>query len=110
MVISMMFLPLAGLVNIVSSIMILANGAGMILVPTFLFFCFLQYLLCILAIELDGEDRKLAMYSPLLLVGYKQFCDFVLLKSFYDVIFNRKKLKWTSAKRFGAETSGKMLS
>jgi len=110
MAISMMFLPVAGLVNIISSIMILVNGTGMILVPTFIFFCFLQFLLCILAIELDGEDRKLALYSPLLLLGYKQFCDFVLLKSLYDVIFHRKKLKWTSAKRFGAETSNKMLS
>ncbi len=69
MAISMMFLPVAGLVNIISSIMMLVNGTGMILVPTFIFFCFLQFLLCILAIELDGEDRKLALYSPLLLLG-----------------------------------------
>ncbi len=71
MAISMMFLPVAGLVNIISSIMMLVNGTGMILVPTFIFFCFLQFLLCILAIELDGEDRKLALYSPLLLLGYR---------------------------------------
>jgi cellulose synthase/poly-beta-1,6-N-acetylglucosamine synthase-like glycosyltransferase len=108
--ISMIFLPLAGVVNIVSTIMILFSGAGMILVPTFLFFCFLQFLLCILAIELDGEDRKLAFYAPFLLLGYKQICDFILLKSFYDFVFRRKKLKWTSAKRFGAEASNKALS
>jgi cellulose synthase/poly-beta-1,6-N-acetylglucosamine synthase-like glycosyltransferase len=108
--ISMIFLPLAGVVNIVSTIMILVSGAGMILVPTFLFFCFLQFLLCILAIELDGEDRKLAFYAPFLLLGYKQICDFILLKSFYDFVFRRNKLKWTSAKRFGAEASKKAPS
>lgn len=108
--ISMVFLPLAGLVNIVSSIMIIVNGTGMILVPTFLFFCFLQLLLCILAIQLDDEDWKLALYTPFMLVGYKQLCDFIILKSLFDVLFRRKKLKWTSAQRVGAEVSKKMLS
>ena len=102
--ISMIFLPLAGLVNIVSSVMIVTEGQGMLLLPTFLFFCFLQILLCILAIQLDDEDRKLALYAPFLLLGYKQMCDFIILKSLFDVVF-RKKLKWTSAKRFGVEAS-----
>jgi cellulose synthase/poly-beta-1,6-N-acetylglucosamine synthase-like glycosyltransferase len=109
MAISMLFLPLAGVVNIVSTIMILINGTGMILVPTFLFFCFLQFLLCIMAIELDGEDRKLALYAPFLLLGYKQLCDYIMLKSFFDVLFLRKKLKWTSAKRVGAVVSKKTV-
>jgi hypothetical protein len=104
----MIFLPLAGLVNIASSVLIVMDGQGMVLVPTFLFFCFLQLLLCILAIQLDDEDRKLALYSPFLLLGYKQLCDFILLKSFFDVVF-RKKLKWTSAKRVGAQVTRKAL-
>lgn len=107
--ISMLFLPLAGLVNIVSSIMIFINGEGMVLVPTFLFFCFLQLLLCILALRLDDEDWKLAVYTPFLLLGYKQVCDFIMLKSFFDVVF-RKKLKWTSAQRVGAQVTRKVLS
>jgi cellulose synthase/poly-beta-1,6-N-acetylglucosamine synthase-like glycosyltransferase len=109
MAISMLFLPLAGVVNIVSTIVILINGTGMILLPTFLFFCFLQFLLCIMAIELDGEDRRLSLYAPFLLLGYKQLCDYIMLKSFFDVIFLRKRLKWTSAKRVGAEVSKKTV-
>ncbi|MHB8105786.1 MAG: glycosyltransferase family 2 protein, partial [Dehalococcoidales bacterium] len=70
MVISMIFLPLAGLVNIVSSIQIIATGDGFVLVPTFAFFCFLQILLSIMAIQLDGENQKLVLYSPLLILGY----------------------------------------
>jgi cellulose synthase/poly-beta-1,6-N-acetylglucosamine synthase-like glycosyltransferase len=107
--ISMVFLPVAGLVNIAASIMICTQGKGLVLLPTFLFFCFLQLLLCIMAIELDNEDRKLALYAPFLLLFYKQFCDFILLKSFFDVVF-RRKLRWTSAKRVGAEASGKIVS
>jgi cellulose synthase/poly-beta-1,6-N-acetylglucosamine synthase-like glycosyltransferase len=108
MVISMIFLPLAGLVNIIASIQIIVSGEGLVLVPAFLFFCFLQLLLSIMAIQLDGEDKKLALYSPLLILGYKQICDFVMMKSFIDVL-TRKKLKWTSAQRVGATTTGQVL-
>jgi cellulose synthase/poly-beta-1,6-N-acetylglucosamine synthase-like glycosyltransferase len=108
MAISMIFIPIAGVVNIVSSIQIVASGNGFVLVPTFLFFCFLQLLLCVMAIQLDGEDKKLALYSPLLILGYKQLCDFVMMKSFIDVL-TRKKLKWTSAQRIGAETTKQVL-
>jgi len=108
MVISMIFLPLAGIVNIVSSAQIIADGNGLMLLPTFGFFCFLQLLLSIMAIQLDGEDKKLALYSPLLILGYKQLCDFVMMRSFFDVV-TRKKLKWTSARRIGADTSGQTL-
>ncbi len=109
MVISMIFLPLAGLVNVVASIQIAASGDGLVLIPAFAFFCFLQFLLSILAIQLDGEDKKMALYSPLLILGYKQLCDFVLLRAFFDVLTRSKKLKWTSAQRIGASTTGQRL-
>jgi len=101
--ISMIFLPLAGLVNIATTIIIFINGQGMVLLPTFLFFCFLQFLLCVMALEMDDEDKKLALYAPFLLLGYKQLCDYIILRSLFDVIF-RRKLKWTSAQRVGQVT------
>jgi len=33
-------------------------------------------------------------------MGYKQLCDFIILRSLCDVLF-RRKLKWTSAQRVG---------
>lgn len=108
MVISMLFLPVAGLINVVASIQIIVNGDGLVLVPAFLFFSFLQLLLSIMAIQLDGEDKKLALYSPLLILGYKQICDVIMMKSLFDVL-TRKKLKWTSAQRVGAATTGQKL-
>jgi cellulose synthase/poly-beta-1,6-N-acetylglucosamine synthase-like glycosyltransferase len=107
--ISMLFLPAAGMINIVATIVIIIRGQGIVLVPTFLFFCFLQFLLCILALHLDDEDKKLALYTPFLLIGYKQMCDFIIIKSLFDVIF-RRNLKWTSSQRFGAKVSKKALS
>lgn len=109
MVISMVFLPLAGLVNLGATIMMIIQGQGMILIPAFLFFCGLQFLLSFLAIQLEDEDKKLAIYSPLFLFGYKQICDLIMLKSLFDVVFFGKKLKWTSAQRIGAATTGQRL-
>jgi cellulose synthase/poly-beta-1,6-N-acetylglucosamine synthase-like glycosyltransferase len=109
MVICMFFLPLAGLVNLGTTIMMIIQGDGLILIPAFLFFCGLQLLLAFLAIQLDDEDKKLAIYAPFLILGYKQICDIVMLKSLIDVITRSKKLKWTSAQRVGAATAGQRL-
>ena len=109
MVVSMTFLPLAGLINIVASIGVIVEGQGILLVPTFLFFCVLQFMLSLLAVQLDNEDWKLALYSPLFLFGYKQLCDIVMIKSLIDVL-SRKGLKWTSVRRIGAQVSRKMIS
>jgi len=109
MVISMLFMPLAGLVNIIAMAGIIAEGRGLILLPTFLFFCLLQFMLGLLAVQVDNEDWKLALYSPLFILGYKQFCDFIMIKSLIDVLL-RRKLKWTSAHRVGAEMPPKMIN
>jgi cellulose synthase/poly-beta-1,6-N-acetylglucosamine synthase-like glycosyltransferase len=109
MAISMTFLPLAGLVTISSAVLTIFNGDGLMLVPAFLLFFSLQYLLSMLAIQLDGEDKKMALYAPLFVLGYKQLCDFIIIKSLVDVIF-RKRLKWTNVRRIGAEVSRNTLS
>jgi cellulose synthase/poly-beta-1,6-N-acetylglucosamine synthase-like glycosyltransferase len=109
MAISMTFVPLSGVVNIAAIIMVIINGLGLMLVPTLVFFFTLQYLISLLAIQLDGEDKKLALYSPLLIIGYKQICDFVMIRSLIDVLF-RKKLKWTSVRRTGAKVSKSAVS
>jgi cellulose synthase/poly-beta-1,6-N-acetylglucosamine synthase-like glycosyltransferase len=109
MVICMVFLPIAGLVNLGATIAMIVEGSGFVLIPAFLFFCALQLLLAFLAIQLDNEDKKLAIYSPFLIFGYKQICDVLMLKSLVDVIFRGRKLKWTSAQRVGAATTGQRL-
>jgi len=109
MAITMTFLPFAGLVTLGSAALIILSGAGLKLIPTFLFFCLLQFLLCMLTIQLDDEDKKLSLYSPFFIFGYKQLCDFILIKSLIDVLF-RKRLKWTSAPRIGAAVTKNLFS
>jgi cellulose synthase/poly-beta-1,6-N-acetylglucosamine synthase-like glycosyltransferase len=107
--VSMIFTPFAGLVTIVAAVMTIASGTGIMLLPTFIYFSLLQLLLSLLAIELDNEDVKLVLYTPFFIFGYKQICDFTMIKGLIDVLF-RKGLKWTSVQRTGAKVSRSALS
>ena len=110
MVISMLFLPIGGLVLLGATIMMIVQGDGLVVVPAIIFFCMLQMLLSLFAIQLDGEDKKLVIYSVVCFVFFKPFCDLLMVKSLFDVLTHRKtKLKWTSAKRVGEATTGQQL-
>jgi cellulose synthase/poly-beta-1,6-N-acetylglucosamine synthase-like glycosyltransferase len=109
LVISMIFTPFAGMITLYSAGMALANGMGVMLIPTFLYFSLLQFLFSLLSLELDNEDIKLAIYTPFFIFGYKQLCDFTVLKGLFDVLF-RRGLKWTHVKRTGASVSKSALS
>ena len=61
-------------------------------------FVALQMLLSSLALRMEGEDPWLALYAPLFVVGYRQFCDLVMLRSVADVLLGRE-IEWTSASR-----------
>lgn len=101
LIISMLVLPLAGIIVIVSAILSIINGMTTELIYIFIFFVILQFLISLLSIELDGDDNiNLLLYSPLFVVGYKHFCDFTIIKSLFDVIF-RRDLVWGRARRIG---------
>ncbi|WP_096389598.1 DUF1508 domain-containing protein [Halopenitus persicus] len=101
---SMTLLPLMGVVvSIVIPLAIIA-GQGLMMLKIAMFFFALIFLLSLLAIEIDAEDRKLVVYSPLSVIGYKQFQDAVLIKSIFDV-FSGKELGWTSAGRIPQEAT-----
>ncbi|WP_157964838.1 glycosyltransferase [Halorubrum sp. 48-1-W] len=86
---SMSALPLLGLlvlVLIVSSVFV--GGSGLLL-QLAVFFVLLQVLLSALAIQIEGEDLRLAVLAPFSLFGYKQFQDVVLLRSLYALWSDR---------------------
>ena len=86
MLLSMTLVPFASLVVIVTSIVMLIDGEWMTLVMAFALFATLQVLLSILAILVADDDLKLALYSPLFIIGYKQFLDFTMIKALIDII------------------------
>jgi len=98
------FIPLLSIIVLASVTIMILNGNGMQVLHIFAFFTLLQFLLTMLAIQLDGENIKLVIYSPFFVFGYKQLIDLVLLKSMFDV-FTKRKVGWTSAKRMAFQTS-----
>ncbi|MBC7119981.1 MAG: hypothetical protein H5T33_00130 [Candidatus Methanosuratus sp.] len=67
-------------------------------------FIFLQFLLSLLAVEIDEEERRLVLYSPFFVFGYKHLIDFFLIKALFDVLFKREH-SWTKVRRIGETTS-----
>lgn len=95
---SMTLFPLLGLVVSLAIPLAIVRGQGLLMLQIAVFFLLLLILLSLLAIEIDDEDRRLTVYAPLSIVGYKQFLDVVLLKSLVDVLSGRR-LGWTRADR-----------
>jgi cellulose synthase/poly-beta-1,6-N-acetylglucosamine synthase-like glycosyltransferase len=98
---SMSALPLLGVLVlglIVSSVFVGDTG---LLVRLATFFVILQVLLSALAIQIEGEDLRLAALAPLSLFGYKQFLDAVLIRSLRAVRpgLDRDWLKPTRARQ-----------
>lgn len=101
---TMVVLPFAGVAVWISAALSIINGYAVHVLLMFAIFVALQLLLTLLAIEIDGEDRRLAFYSPFFVVGYKHLIDFFLIKALFDVLF-KKEFSWTRVRRIG-ETSG----
>ena len=100
MIISMVVLPFAGLVVIITSIFEIINGDWFFVVQMFGLFIILQILMSALAVRIDREDPRLILFSPFLVLGYKQIIDVLLIKGTLETLF-KTKTRWTSAKRIG---------
>jgi len=86
MLLSMTLVPFASLIVMVTSIIMLIDGEWLTLLLAFSLFTTLQILVSILAILVADDDLKLAIYSPLFIIGYKQFLDFTMIKALIDII------------------------
>jgi poly-beta-1,6 N-acetyl-D-glucosamine synthase len=86
MLISMTLVPIASVVVILTSIIMLINGEWLTLVLAFGLFTTLQILLSTIGILIAEDDLRLVVLSPLFIIGYKQFLDFTMLKALIDII------------------------
>ena len=103
--ISMIFVPVAGIIIIASAITSMLLGDPIYVFKIISGFVLIQFLLSLLAIQLEDEDPWLSLYSPLFLVGYKQLGDIIVIKGLIDALI-RKNLFWTRAKRAGRLVKG----
>lgn len=98
--ISMIFIPISMIAVIITGVIAIIAGDGIPLLMIFGAFLVLQFMISILAIELDNEDLKLSLLSPLNVVGYKHLLDFAKLKAAFDVLTNRQ-MGWEKLDRIG---------
>jgi len=61
-------------------------------------FIILQYLLSLMAVRMDGDDKKIVFFSVFLVLGYKQIIDVLQFKAAIEELIRRKAV-WTSAER-----------
>jgi len=97
---SMLFIPFASVVSIVSIIVAVVTGFGLSVLSVMAGFILLHATYSFLAIQMDNEDLKLLVLSPLFVVGYKEVLNFIKIKSFIDILF-KKEAKWGEIKRVG---------
>jgi cellulose synthase/poly-beta-1,6-N-acetylglucosamine synthase-like glycosyltransferase len=98
--VSMGFVPFAGMVVWASAAIAILNGAYTYIASMLLLFITLQTLLSLLAIEIDEEDPRLVAYAPFFVVGYKHLIDAFTIKALFDILLKRR-VKWTRAERIG---------
>ncbi|WP_206335482.1 glycosyltransferase family 2 protein [Natronolimnobius sp. AArcel1] len=96
--VEMFFVPAASFVVLAYIVWLALTGHLVTVLAVFVFFTSIVLLIAALGIQIEGEDWRLLVYSPLLVVGYKQFHDALNLRCMVDVLTDRD-LDWTSAKR-----------
>ncbi|QSX00345.1 hypothetical protein [Haloterrigena alkaliphila] len=94
----MTFLPLAGVVVLAAIALAIAGGLVAELAVFFAAFLAIQTLAAAVALSVGGNDRRLLLHAPLLVVGFKQLLDAIAVKALIDVA-RGVSVRWTSAER-----------
>lgn len=96
----MIVTPIIGFTALANVVYGILSGDGWWVLQAAGIFTVVHFLMCALAIRIDGEDQKLLIYSGFLLFGFKQIVDFLLLKAMFEQLLG-KQATWTSARRIG---------
>jgi cellulose synthase/poly-beta-1,6-N-acetylglucosamine synthase-like glycosyltransferase len=98
--------PIWSILIPISLTLALLGNRYMPVIISFLAFVSLQFLISAISVIMDGQkgSLKLILYSPLMIMGYQQILDIILIKSIFDILFHRN-MKWTRARRLNQNTS-----
>ena len=102
----MVITPIIGLTAIAMAIFGIIRGDGLYVLQVTSIFVAVHYLMTALALKIDNEDMKLLPFAGLLVFGYKQIVDVLLLRALIEN-FRHTKATWTSAQRIGVENGSK---
>jgi cellulose synthase/poly-beta-1,6-N-acetylglucosamine synthase-like glycosyltransferase len=100
LLISILFVPLAGLLALVSGVLAALTGQLLNFLQVLGLFILLELMFSLLAILMDGEDLRLLLLAPLFVIGYRQVRDLIRLEAMFEVML-RRRVGWTRASRVG---------
>ena len=105
-IINSLVFPVLDILTLFSIGLALVWGLVQPLLVQVVLFSMLQVLIMYLALQLSGEEELSLIVLPLFALGYKQFHEAIMIKSFLDVVHARlrkKSFEWTFLERKGVE-------
>ena len=94
-VLMFIFPPFLDIVLIAFIVLAIVEGLTVPFIFAFMLFLAFQFLLCGIAIMMDeNKPWKLILYAPFGIVGYKQIINFIIIKSIFDIIKQRRRYEW----------------
>ena len=100
-ILSMVFVPFVSIVSLIVIALAVLTGYALQVLIVMAVFMLIQTTYSFLAIIMDDEDWKLAIYSPLFVVGFKEVRNFIKIKALFDIL-SRREMKWGTLQRIGA--------
>ena len=101
-ILSMVFVPFVSVVSIIVIFLAVLTGYALQVLLVMAIFMLIQTTYSFLAVQMDNEDMKLVVLSPLFVVGFKELRNFIKIKSLFDIL-SRREMQWGSLKRIGTE-------
>jgi poly-beta-1,6-N-acetyl-D-glucosamine synthase len=98
---SMVFVPFVSVVSLIVIALAVLTGYTFQVLLVMAVFMLIQTTYSFLAVQMDDEDVKLIILSPLFVVGYKEIRNLIKIKSLFDIL-SRREMQWGTLKRIGA--------
>jgi hypothetical protein len=100
MILLSLFNPITSFVALGAGIYLALTGGLLVFLKMELLFLAVQVFVALVALSIDNEKYKLALYSPFFVVIYKQFLDYTTIVSAFRAIFG-KSHHWHKIDRSG---------
>jgi cellulose synthase/poly-beta-1,6-N-acetylglucosamine synthase-like glycosyltransferase len=102
---SMVFVPFVSVVSLIVIAIAILTGYAIQALIVMLVFMLIQTTYSYLALEMDNEDLKLIVLSPLFVIGFKELRNFIKIKSLFDIL-SRRQMQWGTLQRVGTPETG----
>ena len=87
--------PFLDIILIAFTVLAIAGALSVAFMLSFALFFAFQFLLCGIALLMDeNKEWKLILYAPFSIIGYKQIINFIVIKSIFDILMQRRRYEW----------------